>query len=255
MLSPPGLTQETCFENNRNCSPVVSLAVPQEAKKEAVDESIDLLAGEFSKTWQVFSSDPSLDASTIWKIMPEPQGQEVQLECSGEPKGFVFTNAEFTNFELSLEWRYPADANGNSGILVYMQNEPRIWPTSVQIQLHQPKAGSIFPSGDAMTSNTVENPPDLVRPVNMWNLCRVVSQDGNVSVEINGKKAGEVTGAKPASGRIALQSEGSIVQFRRIRIRNLSPPAKVPGTNSSPGNSSAGSAGANQPTISPGQSK
>ena len=93
----------------------------------------------------------------------------------------------------------------------------------MQVQLHQPKAGSVFPSGDAMSDHTSEAEPDLARPVNVWNEGKIVSRGGRLSVEVNSKKAGEVSGAKPSSGSIALQSEGSVVHFRRIRLRKLSP--------------------------------
>lgn len=189
----------------------------QEAK-----ETTDLLDGDFLSQWQICNSDPATAASDVWKVVQETPDAERVLVCLGEPKGFVFTSDQYSDFELTLEWKYPSDVNGNSGVLVYTQNEPRIWPTSVQVQLHQPKAGSIFPSGDATTDNERDADPDLARPVNTWNECRIVSRSGRIAVEINGKKAGEISGAKPDIGSIALQSEGSEVHFRRIRIRKLS---------------------------------
>ena len=207
----------------------------------------DLLDGEFAANWKLFSSDPQTDAATVWKIMPELPEDEKILICTGMPKGFAFTAAEYSDFELSLEWRYPEDPSGNSGILIYTQNEPRIWPTAIQIQLHQPKAGSIFPSGDAVSDNTLDSAPDLARPVKTWNACRILSRAGRITVEINGKRAGEVTGAKPATGRIALQSEGSVVHFRRIRLKNLTELAgagslevKAPKAGGSPSNPASG---------------
>ena len=89
----------------------------------------------------------------------------------------------------------------------------------MQVQLHQPKAGSVFPSGDAMSDHSSEAESGLARPVDTWNEGKIVSQEGRLSVEVNGRKAGEVSGAKPFSGSIALQSEGSVVHFRRIRLR------------------------------------
>jgi hypothetical protein len=181
----------------------------------------DLLEGDFLKQWKIYNSGPAVDAGGVWKIIRETPDGEPVLVCLGEPKGFAFTISQYSDFELTLEWKYPKDANGNSGVLLYTQNEPRIWPTCVQVQLHQPKAGSIFPSGDATTDNTRDADPDLARPVNTWNECKIVSRGGRLSVDINGKKAGEISGAKPAAGSIALQSEGSEVHFRRIRLRKI----------------------------------
>ena len=189
---------------------------------ELADKVVDLLAGDFRKDWQVFDSGDASSSGVVWKVVQEPSDAEPVLSCSGEPKGFVFTSEKYSDFELTLEWKFPTDADGNSGILVYVQDEPRIWPTSIQVQLHQPKAGSIFPSGDATSDNTSDAEPDhLARPVNTWNECRIVSRGGRLGVEINGKKAGEISGARPCGGSIALQCEGSEVHFRRIRLRKL----------------------------------
>ena len=106
----------------------------------------------------------------------------------------------------------------------------------MQVQLHQPKAGSVFPSGDAMSDHTSEAEPDLARPVDNWNEGKIVSQGGRLSVEVNGKKAGEVSGAKPSTGSIALQSEGSVVHFRRIRLRKRLVVAPETKGNSAPAN-------------------
>ena len=197
---------------------VVKIDAPQ-------PETIDLLTEDLTQHWRLFSSSPPMPDAPIWKVIREGKGdeQEFVLVCSGEPKGFLFTTETCSEFELTLEWKYPKDEDGNSGVLVYTQDEPRIWPTSMQVQLHQPKAGSVFPSGDAMSDQTSEAEPNLARPVDTWNEGKIVSRGGRLSVEVNSKKAGEVSGAKPASGSIALQSEGSVVHFRRIRLRRLLP--------------------------------
>jgi len=183
-------------------------------------ETIDLLTTDLSEHWKVFSSAPETPGTPVWKVISEENNKELILICSGTPKGFLYTTQTCDEFELTLEWKYPKDADGNSGVLVYTQDEPRIWPTSMQVQLHQPKAGSVFPSGDAISDQSSEaEEKSLARPVDTWNEGRIISQSGRLSVEVNGKKAGVVTGAKPSVGSIALQSEGSIVHFRRIRLK------------------------------------
>lgn len=186
---------------------------------EQTDTWISLLDGELDKRWKSILSDSMAPLSDVWKIVRETPEAEPLLVCVGKPKGFLMTLEQYSDFEMSLEWKIPSDENGNSGVLIYTQDEPRIWPTAIQVQFHQPKAGSIFPSGDAKSDNTSES--DLARPVGSWNECKIVSQMGRLSVEINGKKAGEITGAVPANGHIALQSEGAEVHFRRVRIRKL----------------------------------
>ena len=120
---------------------------------------------------------------------------------------------------------YPTDENGNSGVLLHMAPKDKIWPDSIQLQLHRPAAGSIFPSGDGKSENTL-GVRDLSVELTKWNKCTIVSRGGKMTVEVNGKKVGEVTGCSPSRGRIALQSEGSEIHFRNIWIRKLKP--KVP---------------------------
>ena len=200
-----------------------------------------LLTESFSSDWHFFPSDP--DAPSVWSLRREPTEQangdeEFVLVCSGAVKGFAYTKAKFSDFELKLEWRFPSDNSGNSGVLLFTQSEPRIWPTSLQLQLHQPTAGSLIPSGDAKAETTQDADGSLVRPIGEWNECRIVCNGGTVTVEINGKRAGQATGVTPHSGSIALQSEGSEVHFRRIQIRPLPAPATP---SSEPSTSSADS--------------
>lgn len=184
-------------------------------------EGVELLTSDLAKTWKSYPLEMPVGMEATWTLTRETPESEPILICNGRTKGFLWTIEKFEDFEFTAEWKYPKDTDGNSGFLIHTQQEERVWPTSVQIQLHQPKAGSIFPSGDAMTDNILEAPPELARPINTWNECRVISLSGRISIEVNGKRAGEVTGAKPSSGHLALQSEGSEVHFRRLWIRRL----------------------------------
>lgn len=180
----------------------------------------DLLAGDWVSKWKHFSSQEGVALSAVWTVSVDESTKDRVLVCAGDPKGFLFTCEQFGDFELQLEWKYDSDPNGNSGVLIYTKDDMRLWPTSIQVQLHQPKAGSIFPSGDAETDHTIEV-SGLSKEAGMWNTCRIVSRAGTLAVTVNEMKAGEVSGCKPGLGSIALQSEGSVVRFRRIRIRKL----------------------------------
>ena len=220
----PCVSTSTAQQFDEGKPPATSGAVVGQdvAKQEnAKPEYVELLTEDLTEHWKQFSSVPAAADAPVWKMVRGEDGKELTLVCSGEPKGYLHTTDVYADFELTLEWKYPVDADGNSGVLVYTQLEPRIWPTSMQVQLHQPKVGSVFPSGDAMSDQSSEAEPELARPVDTWNECKIHSHGGRLTVEVNGKKAGEVSGAKPFSGCIALQSEGSAVHFRRIRIRKL----------------------------------
>ncbi len=194
-------------------------AVP---KARAVADEVENLIREFPKGWLHYSSEPNSALNATWQISREPDpNKDPVLICLGKPDGYVRTEKEYDNFELSLEWKYPADPNGNSGILLYTIEKDMIWPKSVQVQLHRPTAGSIFPSNGAKVDNPLPA-KDLSRAVNEWNECVITSVDGKVSVSMNGHKVGEVTGCMPQKGCVGLQSEGSEIHFRKIWIKPLS---------------------------------
>ena len=147
------------------------------ADKKANDApGTDLLKNELTKDWKHFSSKDSAALASVWQM--NGAGDDKQLICVGEPQGFLYTRKQYSDFELTFEWKVP-DANANSGVLIYTQDEPRLWPTSMQVQLHQPQAGDIFPSGDA-EGNTTQAPPKLSNEVGKWNKCRIVSINGQI---------------------------------------------------------------------------
>lgn len=192
------------------------------ADKAKTDEATLLKIEDLSKGWVFCSAENGSNGEASWKTQKLPGETEFSLVCLGKPFGYVRTVEIYENYEFGLEWKYPADPNGNSGILIHTTEPDKVWPKSIQVQLHRPKAGSIFPSSGATTDNTVDV-KDLSRPVNEWNTCVIACRDGKVLVTINDKKAGEVTGCMPSKGFICLQSEGSEIHFRRLWIRKAKP--------------------------------
>ncbi|MCA9026729.1 MAG: DUF1080 domain-containing protein [Planctomycetaceae bacterium] len=208
---------------------ITSLSAVQPALSEdgapAVDESqpASLLATPDlpADLWTFASSEMDAKLADTWEVR-ESDGETI-LVCTGEPYGYLKTTQVFTDFKFGLEWRYPSDVNGNSGILLYTNGHDKdnVWPTAMQVQLHQPVCGSIFPSGGAKSDNEIRDVRELCKPLNQWNSCEITSTGGQLSVEVNGRKVGVVTGCQPDRGGIALQSEGSEIHFRRIWVRKL----------------------------------
>ena len=208
--------------------PLFSFGQDPVKPKPAADDGENLLK-EFPKGWLHFSSEPTSPLNATWLMKREPEDpkdpKEPILVCLGKPDGYVRTEKEYENFELGLEWKYPTDPNGNSGILLYTIEKDMIWPKSVQVQLHRPTAGSIFPSIGAKVDNPLPA-KDLSLPVNEWNDCLIVSLDGKLTVTVNGHKIGEVTGCMPKKGCVGLQSEGSEIHFRKLWIKPILPAEK-----------------------------
>ncbi|MEP3480530.1 MAG: DUF1080 domain-containing protein [Fuerstiella sp.] len=204
---------------------VSSKTVAEAASTKPPIPEINLLEKGLAEAWNYFSSDDKTELADAWILKTVDEQQ--QLICRGNPKGFLYTKTQYSNFRLTFEWKYITDPDSNSGVLIYTQKEPRLWPTAMQVQLHQPLAGCIFPGGDA-TSDSSTEPKGLARPIGEWNSCLIVSEGGKLSVEINGRKAGEVSGCMPSTGFIALQAEGSETHFRKLMLQVLPPPEATP---------------------------
>lgn len=190
-------------------------------KARVVSDEGENLIREFPKGWIHYTSEPNTPLNATWQVSREQDpNKDAILICLGKPDGYIRTEKEYENFELALEWKYPADPNGNSGILLYTIEKDMIWPKSVQVQLHRPTAGSVFPSNGAKVDNPLPA-KDLSRAVNVWNDCVITAVDGKVSVTMNGHKVGEVSGCMPQKGCVGLQSEGSEIHFRNVWIKPL----------------------------------
>jgi hypothetical protein len=154
------------------------------------------------------------------------------LVISGKPNGYVRTEKPYANYVLKLEWRYarPSDLKedatfrGNSGVLVHIAGQDQIWPKSIEVQLANASAGSIFPVSAQKTGAKTDNRTAVkgaAKPVGEWNTFEITCKDGAIELVFNGKNVGKVTGSEPNKGYIALQSEGAEIHFRNVQIKEL----------------------------------
>lgn len=194
-------------------------------------EFINLLDADAlsDKTWHCLFSDGAgngtLDKQKTFSQIGK-NGDAV-LVVSGKPIGYLRTTRKYKNYVLRLKWRYTKDPNGNSGLLLHLQEPDKVWPQCFQVQTMTAEAGAIFPLGGAKSSNR-QPPPDqkIVQPLKEWNEWEITSQDGKISLRIKKDDKwhdiGEITGCEPAAGYIGFQSEGVEVEFRDLQIKILS---------------------------------
>lgn len=144
--------------------------------------------------------------------------------CDAEKLALV-SDAEFGDFELTLEWR--VEPRGNGGIF-YL-----IGPVESGDRVNAPECNvmddSLSPSNQ---SGALYNHPQPIKSaakkVGEWNTAKIVHHSGKVEHWINGERAvsadvrGKIPGL-PASGKIALQSWSGTVAYRKIMIRALGP--------------------------------
>ncbi len=166
------------------------------------------------------------------------------LVSRGSPPGHLVTDADYENYRLTVEYRWPGEP-GNCGILVHASTPRRLYgmfPQSLECQLHHGNAGDFWCIGEDITVPDMEarrGPPekwgvdegrnrrirnltdDSEHAVGEWNRMVVVCQGREVSIYVNGDLVNHGTDCTATRGRIAIQAEGAVCEFRRVELEPL----------------------------------
>jgi hypothetical protein len=164
------------------------------------------------------------------------------------------TVKEFKNFEMVVEWSHQKPA-GNSGVFVWATpasieklttaGKPGL-PQGIEVQVldhgytDKVKAaggktdwfgtnGDVFPVGVKMTPFPPLSPDGsrsfprkhLAKGHGEWNHYYIRAINGEVRLWVNGEEVSGGTACNPAQGYLCLESEGSPILFRKLRIREL----------------------------------
>lgn len=166
------------------------------------------------------------------------------LSTTGRTNGYIRTNDTFKNYKLTLEWRWdgvaPKKRNGthelrNSGVLLHQQDQDAVWPHCIEAQLRETDAGDFYMMGGTLTNEIIalraqentftelfpKGKPSSEKPIGEWNRYEIVCENDTVVVTVNGTEQNRATGVTVSEGRICLQSEGTPISFRNIRIEPL----------------------------------
>jgi hypothetical protein len=197
-------------------------------------------------TQEDFTKVNSTDDTWTWK--------DDLLVCSGQPVSVMRTRKPYKNFEFVLEWSHQKPA-GNSGVFVWTTPEsierlekagkPGL-PDGIEVQIldhaftDQMKAagkatdwfgthGDVFPVRVKMTPFPPTSPngersfprKQLAKGHGQWNQYYIRAINGEVRLWVNGEEVSGGTGCDPAEGYLCLESEGSPIHFRGLRIREL----------------------------------
>jgi hypothetical protein len=149
------------------------------------------------------------------------------IHCTGQPGGYLRTTQVYSNYFLTVIWRFVkvAPKADNAGILVHIQPPDQVWPRCVQMQGKHTRQGDLFVMAGAeckehkgkdantpvpLRGDSVEN------PVGQWNKAEIICLRGKVSCFINGKFVNEITECTVNSGYIGFQSEGAEFEIRTV---------------------------------------
>jgi len=161
------------------------------------------------------------------------------LVSLGTPEGHLITDSVYKNYRLEVEYRFAGEP-GNCGVLVHAST-PRalykMFPKSVEVQLEHKNAGDFWCIVQDITA------PDMVKrrgpaekwgivegknrrienltnnsekPAGEWNRMVIECWQDEIRVWVNGDKVNHGYKCTATSGQIALQAEGSEVEFRKV---------------------------------------
>jgi len=167
------------------------------------------------------------------------------LVTLGTPLGHLITDSVYQDYRLEAEYRFSAEP-GNCGILVHAST-PRalynMFPQSIEVQMMHENAGDFWcivedievpemegrrgPKEDwgivEGKSRRIHNlSDDSENPVGEWNTMVIECLGDQVKVWVNNDLVNHGFNATATKGQIAIQAEGSEVEFRKLLLTPIS---------------------------------
>ncbi|MFT5125963.1 MAG: hypothetical protein ACI9TH_004875 [Kiritimatiellia bacterium] len=187
-----------------------------------------LFNGKDLSGWVAVNTAPS-----TWSVV------DGMIHCTGQPTGEMRTDRMYQNFILEVEWRH-LKPRGNAGIFIWADDitaRGQPFHRGIEVQVLEnaygqgrghTTHGDIFPihgakmkpvngrgGGRAFPSE------DRSKPSPEWNHYRITCQDGSITLAVNGKVVTSGNEASPSKGYICLESEGGVVDYRNLKIKEL----------------------------------
>lgn len=194
----------------------------------------ELFNGKDLAGWQQVLANPAVKLDQVWNV------QDGILTCQGKPFGFLYRGPAVRNFRMVVEYRWPLGVEpSNSGIFSRIGQPFQALPCAVEVQLKHGSAGDVMGlQGKPIASGQprffevkkhavagdiagVAKLLDAENPPGEWNRVEILAQDAHYQVWINGKLVNDVQGVDLAPGPVAVQSEGGVIQFRRVALTRL----------------------------------
>jgi hypothetical protein len=202
-----------------------------------VAQSKSLFNGTDLTGWHIDVPDMDKDKSLKTPFIIR-NGMLVSL---GTPGGHLITDAIYQNYRLEVQYRF-AGTPGNCGILVHAST-PRalygMFPKSIEVQLMHQNAGDFWCIVEDIRVQDMEKrrgPKDnwgttedklrritnltdgSEKPLGEWNDIKIECLNTSVKVWINGTLVNLGFDCTAQKGQIALQAEGSEVEFKKILL-------------------------------------
>ncbi len=179
-------------------------------------------------------------------IAPSFIVRDGKLVSLGKPLGHLVTEKKFSNYRLTVEYRFTGKA-GNCGVLVHASKPRalyRMFPQSIEVQMFSGNAGDFWCiQEDIEVPNMETRRPrkegqkyggskgDARRILNLtdgsekklgeWNKMVIECRGDEIKVWINGDLVNHGTKCTATEGKIAIQAEGAEVEFRKFELEPL----------------------------------
>jgi hypothetical protein len=206
------------------------------------EKVIPLFNGKDLSNWDV--DVPARDTNT--NAPPSFVVRNGMLVSLGKPEGHLITKQMYRNYRLEVEYSFPGKP-GNCGILVHA-SRPRalykMFPQSIEVQMHSGNAGDFwviredievprmeqrrprkpgekFGGAEGDARRILNLTDDSEKPLGEWNTMAIEAKDRTIRVWVNGQLVNEGFNATVDHGKIAVQAEGTEVEFRKLEIGPL----------------------------------
>lgn len=200
-------------------------------------KSIDLFNGKDLTGWHAdvpaMDNDPNVKSPFIVR-----DGMLVSL---GTPGGHLITDANYQDYRLEVEYRFAGEP-GNCGVLVHAST-PRalygMFPKSLEVQMQHGDAGDFWCIVEDINVPDMERrrgpkaewgitegkrrrirnlTDDSEKPVGEWNAMTIECLGNAIKVWVNSDLVNYGFDCTTNKGQIALQAEGSEVEFRKLKL-------------------------------------
>lgn len=201
-----------------------------------------LTEAERKANWKLLFDGKSLRG---WSSTGSPEGWTVSDEaimCTVKGGGYLYTEEQFEDFELALEFKIAPGTN--SGVFIRWSDLADPVNTGIEIQvLDSYGAEALTPHTCGAIYDLVPPSEHAFKPAGEWNQLLVTCDGPMISVELNGKHIAEMdvdrwteagrnpNGSKnkftyawadmPRRGHIGLQDHGGELWYRNIKLREL----------------------------------
>jgi putative heme-binding domain-containing protein len=204
---------------------VVAMLAADPDAKPVLGDPIALFDGTDLEGWTFHLEDANAKMSDVWSV------EDGIITCKGIPLGYLRTEKDYENYQLDLDWRFPPGSKpGNSGVLLRMTGQDKVWPKSVEAQLETRNAGDIWNIDkvdiDVDRSRTNGRRTEKEFPCNEktpgeWNHYSITVNGGELTIAVNGLVQNRAHWFAETPGKICLQSEGAPIQFKDIVLRPI----------------------------------